>query len=571
MDTTGKTMDLRPFVVSPLSRALMTIEVVLPLILLVLGIYHGFMQTLYRAGILQSADFLGLGYYQGLTLHGVVNAVVLTTFFGVAFGNAVIQYYLQRPLIGWVHFTSTGLMVVGTLIAAVPMLLGLADVLYTFYPPLKAHPAFYIGAAMLVVGSWVAFFGWIPLVSQWLKEKQAPMPLAVLGIIVTFLIWFLCTIPLAIEVLFMLIPWSLGWVSEINIPLARTLFWFFGHPLVYFWLLPAYVVYYVMLPKVAGGKLYSESAGRLAFLLFLLLSIPIGLHHQYTEPGFSRFWKGVHAFLTFMVAIPSFLTAFTVAASLEYAGRRRGAKGLWGWMAKLPWVDASQPLFAYSIAGLLIFIFGGLTGIVNASYNVNQTIHNTGYISGHFHMTVGGPVFLMILGMSLELLSQLTGKPIRLRGWNVSVPYLWMLGIFIFSPAMMYGGLLGQPRRTNMGLSYLDPSSPHFRADWVPTTYLTVIGAAIMTLAFVIYLAVFLTTLLGKAERFAGVLEFPTAESLHRPASTADLVARLRPWLIVSIILIIVSYWAPLKQALSTPEGAPPYDPANPTPLVQKS
>jgi len=559
-----------PFALSPLSRALMIVEVVLPLILLILGIYHGFMQALYRAGIIQSADFLGIGYYQGLTLHGVVNAVVLTTFFAVAFGNAVMQYYLQRPLIGWVHGLSTGLMVVGTLVAALPMLLGAADVLYTFYPPLKAHPAFYMGAAMLVVGSWIAFFGWIPLLRSWLREHRGrPLPLAVLGMLVTFLIWFVCTIPLAVEVLFMLIPWSLGWVETINVPLARTLFWFFGHPLVYFWLLPAYTVYYAMLPKVAGGKLYSDKAARLAFLLFLIFSIPLGLHHQYTEPGLSRFWKAVHAFLTFAVAIPSFMTAFTVAASLEYAGVRRGGKGLFGWMARLPWFDADRPLFAYSIAGLLIFIYGGLTGIVNASYNINQTIHNTGFISGHFHMTVGGPVFLMILGMSLELIRQLTGKPIRLGGWNIAVPYLWILGLVFFSTAMMVGGLLGQPRRTNMGLSYLDPASPHFRADWVPTSYLTGIGATILTVAFVIYLAVLVATLVGKAEVLAGRLSFPTTESLHEEAGEADLVARLRPWVVVAVILIIVSYWVPIRQALSTPQGAPPYNPDSPVPLVQ--
>jgi cytochrome c oxidase subunit 1 len=571
METLPKpTAALPSFTMPRLSRILMTIEVILPLLLLILGIYHGFMQVLYRAGILQSSDFLGLGYYQGLTLHGVVNAVVLTTFFGVAFGNAIMQFYLQRPLIGWVHGLSTGLMVVGTLTAALPMLLGKADVLYTFYPPLKAHPAFYIGAAMLVVGSWVAFFGWLPLISAWRKANPGqPLPLAVLGMLVTFIIWFVCTIPLAIEVLFMLIPWSLGWVETINIPLARTLFWFFGHPLVYFWLLPAYVVYYVMLPKIAGGKLYADKAARLAFLLFLIFSIPVGLHHQYTEPGFDRFWKAVHALLTFAVAIPSFMTAFTVAASLEYAGVRQGGKGLFGWMWRLPWFDADRPLFAYSIAGLLIFIYGGLTGIINASYNINQTIHNTGFISGHFHMTVGGPVFLIILGMSLELIRQLTGKPIRLKGWNVAVPYLWIFGLVVFSTAMMYGGLLGQPRRTNMGLSYLDPSSPHFRADWVPTAYLTGIGGTILTVAFVIYLAVLLSTLLGKVEAPAGQLSFPTAESLHPEAKETELIARLRPWLVVAGILIVVSYWVPLKQALSTPQGAPPYHPDNPVPLVK--
>jgi len=198
---------LAPFRVSTLSRALLVVEVTLPILLLVLGIYHGFLQTLYRAGIIQSSSFLGLNYYQGLTLHGVINAVVLTTFFGVAFGNALMQYYLQRPLFPSVHLLSTGMMVIGTLLAAVPMLLGWADVLYTFYPPLKAHPLFYIGAALLVVGSWVALFGWLPLVARFQKENPTqPLPLAVLGILVTFLIWFLCTIPLAIEVLFMLIP-----------------------------------------------------------------------------------------------------------------------------------------------------------------------------------------------------------------------------------------------------------------------------------------------------------------------------------------------------------------------------
>ncbi|MDW8236566.1 MAG: cbb3-type cytochrome c oxidase subunit I [Bacteroidia bacterium] len=558
------------FQVAPLSRALMIVEIVLPIVLLVLGIYHGFMQALYRAGVIQSSSFLGIGYYQGLTLHGVINAVVLTTFFGVAFGNAVMQYYLRQPLIPGFHVASTGLMVMGTLIAAVPMLLGLADVLYTFYPPLRAHPAFYIGAALLVVGSWIALAGWLPLLRRWQKENPTqPLPLAVLGMLTAFLIWFLCTIPLAIEVLFMLIPWSLGWVEAINIPLARTLFWFFGHPLVYFWLLPAYVFYYTWFIKEAGGKLYSPYAARLVFLLFLVLSIPVGLHHQYTEPGFDRFWKGVHALLTFGVSIPSFMTAFTVAASLEYAGVKRGAKGLFDWMAYLPWMDANRPLFAYGIAGLLIFVFGGLTGIVNASYNLNQTIHNTGFISGHFHMTVGGPVFLAILGLSLELFSQLTGKPIRLRGINVAVPYLWMLGLFIFSPAMMYGGLLGQPRRTNMGLSYLDPDSPHFRADWIPTSYLTGIGAAVMTVAFILYIAVWIATLSAPATKPAGQLVLHAPENLHPEISTQSILARLRPWLVVAFVLILISYWVPLRQALQTPQNAVPYTPDNPVPVVQ--
>lgn len=54
-------------------------------------------------------------------------------------------------------------MVVGTTLAAITILngfapelpFGSANVLYTFYPPLQAHPAFYVGAALLIVGSWI--------------------------------------------------------------------------------------------------------------------------------------------------------------------------------------------------------------------------------------------------------------------------------------------------------------------------------------------------------------------------------------------------------------------------------
>jgi cytochrome c oxidase subunit I len=71
------------------------LELSIPVALLTIGIYHGLMQTIYRAGVLKQASFAKLDYYQGLTLHGVINAVVLTTFFAVAFGHAIMAFWLQ--------------------------------------------------------------------------------------------------------------------------------------------------------------------------------------------------------------------------------------------------------------------------------------------------------------------------------------------------------------------------------------------------------------------------------------------------------------------------------------------
>ncbi len=211
----------------------------------------------------------GINYYQGLTMHGVINAIVLTTFFAVVFGHVTISVYLKKEPPKMSYLLSMLLMIVGTLMDAFSMIAGTSQALYTFYAPLKDSPLFYIGTALLIVGSWVAFFGWIKTWADWKKENPGQrMPLAVLGTLVNFTIWFVSTLPVAYEVLVILTPWSLGWTNEVNVPLTRLLFWFFGHPLVYFWLLPAYIAYYTILPKVAGGKLYSENAGRLAFLLF---------------------------------------------------------------------------------------------------------------------------------------------------------------------------------------------------------------------------------------------------------------------------------------------------------------
>src|SRR5262245_24321239 len=93
---------------------------VFPTVLLVLGIYHGLLQTFYRAGIIRSREFLGIEYYQGLTLHGVINAIVFTTFFAVAFGNAIVAVSLKKVPRLSVLWSSFWLMTIGTLMAAVP-------------------------------------------------------------------------------------------------------------------------------------------------------------------------------------------------------------------------------------------------------------------------------------------------------------------------------------------------------------------------------------------------------------------------------------------------------------------
>lgn len=549
--------------IEPGLRRVILFEVAFPMVLLLIGIGTGLLQVLYRAGIIRAESFLGINYYQGLTLHGAINAVVFTTFFAVAFGHAVMRYHSGKPLNEGAAWLSLALMTIGTLAAAIPMLTGDASVLYTFYPPLKAHPAFYIGLVLLVVGSWIAFFSWIPIARSWSRDNPGrKMPLGILGTLATFIVWFIATIPVAIEIIFLLIPWSLGWTQTVNVPLARMLFWFFGHPLVYFWLMSAYVMYYTMLPKLAGGKLYSDFAGRFTFLWLIIYSAPIGLHHQYMEPAISSTWKFVHAFFTLIVAVASLITAFTLAASLEHGARQRGGKGLFAWWKKLPWVDGEQWLFGYLLAGLIIFIPGGITGIINASYNLNAVVHNTAWLPAHFHQTVAGPVFLAFIGGSLHLLSTLTGKEVALKRLNAWVPWIWTLGIMTFSTGLFTGGIAGEPRRTNMGMSYTNPSSALYQPAWSFAKVVGTIGGVIMFAAMVGYFAVFIATALRKKTGEA-VLDLPASEALHDENVAA--VRTMKPWLVAAVLLLIVAYTMPfLEIARSRYEGAPPYSPSSP-------
>ena len=228
----------------------------------------------------------------------------------------------------WMGWAGYWLMLIGTLMAAFEILAGNATVLYTFYAPLKASPFFYIGSTLLVIGTWCVGVEVIENASTGCSANNPgqALPLPLYCATVTMVMWFIATIGVAIEMLFFLIPWSLGWVDKVDVAETRLLFWYFGHPLVYFWIMGAYLIWYNMIPTTYQGKVFSDPLTRLAFLFLLLLSTPVGLHHQYLDPGINATFKWVHGMLTYGVAIPSFMTAFALFASFEMHAARRQAR-----------------------------------------------------------------------------------------------------------------------------------------------------------------------------------------------------------------------------------------------------
>jgi len=520
---------------------------------LLIGGIAGMLQGMVKGGTITLPA--GIGYYELLTAHGVLMALIFTTYFIIGFLYSGVSKTLGGSLLpiarklGWWGYL---LMSAGTLIGVVVILLGKASVLYTFYAPMKASPWFYIALALVVIGSWLSGYGIFYQYRKWRKTNNGKLsPLFAFMSVITMLLWQIATIGVALEVVVQLIPWSFGWVETVNVVLSRTLFWFFGHPLVYFWLLPAYICWYVVIPKIIGGKIFSDALARLSFVLFLLFSIPVGFHHQLMEPGISHFWKYLQVVLTFMVVIPSLMTAFSLFATFEQSGRAKGAKGLFGWVKFLPWKDVR---FFAPFMGMLIFIPAGAGGLINASNQMNAVVHNTLWVTGHFHLTVATSVALTFFGITYWLIPAVAGRVLtpRLNKLGIVQTIIWVVGMFIMSGGMHIVGLLGSPRRTAYNTYDDHPDA----ILWMPYHVAMAVGGIILFVG--VLLLIYNVVALLKAPK--GETEYPLGEVSEHAEPTPKYLENWKLWLTVTVVLILVAYTIPFIDLIgNTTPGSPGY------------
>ena len=501
----------------------------------VMGLY----QVVERSGFFPFAESEAV-YFASVSTHGVLMGFVLTTFLVVGFGYYTATTSLDRPLwnrpLAWIGFW---MCVIGVLIAAVPLLLGQASVLYTFYPPLMAHPAFYIGAALLVVGSWFWCLEMVMMMVGWKRDNPgAIVPLAMFGTTANAIMWFITSLGVALEVVFQLIPWSLGIIDTVDVGLARTLFSWTLHAIVYFWLFPAYIAMYTLLPRAAGGKLFSDTMGRFAFIMLLVFSIPIGFHHLYMDPFQAAGWKFLHMTGTFMVAVPTLITGFTVIASLEVAGRMRGGEGLFGWIGALPW---KNPMVTAAGLAMLMLTLGGFGGMINASYSMNTMVHNTQWVTGHFHLIFGGTVVSMYFAIAYYLWPKMTGRQLYSDGLARMQLWLWFIGMLVLTLPWHLLGLAGQPRRISS-----TPYDESLVQQWTTNEALMVVGGAILAVSALMLVYVLWKTHGNNQEETNRQVEY--AEPFHPLVRVPALMNGFGFWTLIVLVYMVASYGYPIAQ-----------------------
>ncbi|MPW16045.1 cytochrome C oxidase subunit I [Paraburkholderia sp. CNPSo 3157] len=488
-------------------------------------------------------------YYRSVTAHGTVMAYVLPTLVAMGFGYAIVELALQQALVGlkWA-WAALIMLAIGAVMAMVPVAAGQASVLFTFYPPMIGSPFYYLGVVLVVVGSWI----WVALMGInlriWKRANPGkPVPLAMYANVAGAYLWAWTAVGAALEILFQILPVALGLKTTIDAGLARVLFSWTLHAIVYFWLVPSYIAYYTLVPRAIGGRLYSDSMARVSFILFLVFAMPIGIHHLFADPQVGAGFKFVHAVFTGMVSVPTLLTVFTICASVEIAGRLRGGKGAFGWLKALPWDNPMMLVIAFSF---IMLGFGGAGGLINMSYQLNETIHNTQWVTGHFHLIFGGAIVIMYFAIAYELWPQLTGRAIgslNLIRWQL---WLWFIGMMVVTLPWHYVGLLGAPRR----MAYYDYSNPAIapQAIWVAVS---AFGGLILVISGLLFLYI-----LAKAQ--FGAIEQPKQFRFSAPVHPVERVpAALNSfglWVALMIGLTVVNYSVPIAQLLGLQQTSVP-------------
>lgn len=467
---------------------------------------------------------------------------VFPTLVAMGFGYAISELALKKPLIGrrWA-WTGLVLVAVGAVMALIPVSLGMASVLYTFYPPMIGNPFYYLGVVLVVVGSWI----WVALMSinmiVWKRANPGkPVPLAMFANVADAYLWGWTAVGAAIEVIVMILPVALGFKNTIDAGLSRIFFSWTLHAIVYFWLMPTYIAYYTIFPRAIGGRLYSDAMARIAFILFVVVSMPIGVHHLFADPQVGAGFKFIQSVFTAMVALPTLVTIFTICASAEIASRLRGGKGPFSWVAALPW---SNPMMLATAFSLLLLGFGGVGGLINMSYQLNTTIHNTQWITGHFHLIFAGAIVIMYFAIAYDLWPHLTGRTLKPRKIMKAQLWLWFVGMIVTTFPWHYVGILGMPRR----MASYDYANPEI----APQTFsvsMSVFGGLLLLISAALFFTVLIRGHL--AERAdPGVYRFSV--TVHEPVRLPAALNGFALWLVLMIGLTVVNYGYPIAQLMA--------------------
>ncbi len=383
--------------------------------------------------------------------------ILALPFFGIA--TEILPVFSRKPLFGY-----------KTLIAATIAIAGLSMTVW-------AHHMFTTGAVLLpffsfmsfliAIPTGIKFFNWIGTMWHGQLTFEPPM-LYSIGFLITFLFGGITGIILASPPLDFAVSDSYFVVSGGAI-LWQNLFWFFGHPEVYILALPFFGIATEILPVFSRKPLFGYKTLIAATIAIAGLSMTVWAHHMFTTgavllPFFS--------FMTLLIAVPTGVKFFNWAGTM--------------WRGQLSF----EPPMLYTIGFLVVFLFGGITGIILASPPLDFAVSDSYFVVAHFHYVLAGTVLFEMFAGLYFWWPKMTGKMLNSSIGKVQF-WLLFIGFNMTFLVQHWAGVQGQVRRT--------ANYPFLPGDVTTLNVISTVGSWLLALSVLLFIwNVYTTTRFGQ-------------------------------------------------------------------------
>ena len=236
------------------------------------------------------------------------------------------------------------------------------------------------------------------------------------------------------------------------------LFWFFGHPEVYIIFLPATGMVSMIVTAFSRRKTFGYTALVLSMVATAFIGFGVWVHHMFVTP-LPQLGQSIFTASSMMIVVPASVQIFCWIATL-WTGR---------WNLKTPLV--------FVLGFFVIFVMGGLTGVMLASVPLDTQLHDTYFVVAHFHFVLIGGAVMPLFGAIYYWFPKITGRMLNEKA-GVAHAVLFAIGFELVFFPMHILGLIGMPRRV---YTYLPETG------WGTLNFIASIGAMVMTGAVLIF------------------------------------------------------------------------------------
>ncbi len=235
-----------------------------------------------------------------------------------------------------------------------------------------------------------------------------------------------------------------------NVMMFMNLIWAWGHPEVYILILPAFGIFSEVISTFSSKPLFGYRSMVMATMAICVLAFIVWLHHFFTM-GAGADVNGFFGITTMIIAVPTGVKVFNWLFTL-YGGT----------------VRFTTPIL-WSIAFIVTFIIGGMTGVLLAVPPADFVLHNSLFLVAHFHnVIIGGSLFGAFAGYAFWF-PKAFGFKLH-EGWGKAAFWCWVVGFYLAFMPLYVLGFMGMTRRMQ---SYDVP-------EWQPWLLVAALGAAVI-------------------------------------------------------------------------------------------